>query len=871
MKIQNGCGAKTGHAGMTDSAPSARSVLVTLSGLVQGVGFRPFLHRIALQNGLDGWARNTSGGLEAFATGAPDAVEHFLQTIQRDTPPLSRVERMEVREIPADASGTGGFHILDSAYCAETTFAGADTAPCPDCEKELFTPGNRRFGYPFINCTNCGPRYTIIRALPYDRSRTVMDAFPMCPDCRTEYEDIRDRRYHAQPDCCPDCGPSVFLLDADQKLLARTRQTAPAEPESASDPFTLARRLLADGKILAIKGVGGIHLACNARDPEAVARLRQRKNRPYRPLALMARDLETVRNLCRVSDAEAQLLSSQERPVLLLSKREADSFPDISFSRRLGIMLPYSPTHLLLLPPQDTPEADVPASLCTAPPALDLLVMTSANKSGCPVLTDNEEALMELSGVADAFLLHDRPIENRCDDSVAICSNQRLSFFRRSRGYAPLPFSSARNVDGIISFGAEQTASFAVGRGHDIFVSPHIGDLKNLETLEHYREALALYRRLFLPEPSFLVCDLHPDYFSTQEARTMRSGAHTPAECKKVCAKAIPAPFAQQHASIPLLPVQHHWAHMVSCMEDNGLEQPVFGIIWDGTGLGTDGTIWGAEFLSGDAGSFSRKGSIRPIRLPGGDKAASQIWRTGLSLLQDSGISAVTALNDAPAGKPDTPPSSRTDALPSAWKEVPLSAVSSLLSSGVSCPEASSMGRLFDGIFSIVGDAAQVSFDGEAPQRLEALCPKEAPTDEELSCPSPYPLLFYEEDGLRRFDTWPLVRAVWNDRRCGIPASEISRRFHLTLCHLALSQCLTLNPDRLPVVLSGGVFLNVFLSEGIRRILTAAGFNVFCHHRVPAGDAGLSLGQLVIAAQQRENVNENHFERKDSSCALQSP
>lgn len=845
---------KQDRSGSTAPAAPVRSVLITLSGLVQGVGFRPFLHRIALQNGLSGWARNTSGGLEAFVTGPFPAVEHFLQAIQKEAPPLSRVEKLSVQEqaetlsspklpfFPAHSGLSGGFHILDSAFSAEATFAGADTAPCPECQRELFTPGNRRFRYPFLNCTNCGPRYTIIRALPYDRSRTVMDAFPMCPDCRKEYGEINDRRYHAQPDCCPACGPSAFLLDADGKLLAGTYspalpgnpdQTAGAFPETDCDPFLLARRLLSEGKILAVKGTGGIHLACDAENPEAVARLRRQKNRPARPLALMARDLETVQKICRVSDPESQLLSSLQRPALLLSKKEADSFGHISFGKRLGIMLPYSPIHLLLLPPKDAPEPagliPVSGNACHDP---DLLVMTSANKSGCPVLTDNEAALRELAGIADAFLLHDRPILNRCDDSVALCLDGKLSFFRRSRGYAPLPVFSARNVNGILAFGAEQTASFALGRGHGLFVSPHIGDLKNLETLEHYREAMALYRRLFLPEPSLLVCDLHPDYFSTQEAQKL----------------------AEKYR-LPLLCVQHHWAHMVSCMEDNGLKGPVFGIIWDGTGLGTDDTIWGAEFLTGDAGSFQRRGSIRPIRLPGGDKAASQIWRIGLSLLQDADLlpPAGEKASDTLSVTENAALSSLTDFVPSAWKDAPVSAVLRLLSSGLSCPAASSMGRLFDGIFSIVQNAAQVSFDGEAPQRLEALCPKEIPAPEELLQPSPYPLLFYEENGLRRFDTRPLVQAVWNDRCLGVPAPELSRRFHLTLCHLALSQCRALNPDRLPVVLSGGVFSNVFLTDGIRRILTAAGYEVYCHHGVPAGDAGLSLGQSAIAAQIQEN------------------
>lgn len=745
-------------------------VRITVSGIVQGVGFRPFLHRLALAHKLTGWVRNTSSGVELELEGTPEALDAFAAGLKSDAPPLAVVETVELFPL-AGLAGYRDFSIQASQHSDGATLVSPDIAPCPACLRELYTPGDRRERYPFINCTDCGPRFTIIRSLPYDRPGTSMSGFSMCPDCAAEYGDISTRRYHAQPDCCPVCGPRAFYLDDKGRPLP-------------GDPIALAQKVLAAGGILAVKGAGGIHLACNALDPAAVVRLRRRKHREEKPLAVMCRDLSAAEKLCRLTEEESRLLQSPRRPILLLKKNAADEHNELSANRRLGIMLPYTPLHVLLL----DGSAGGP----------DTLVMTSANLPGRPVMTENDEALTGLQGIADGFLLHDRDIVNRCDDSLAAVYDGREYFFRRSRGYAPQPVTTGPEVSGILAFGAEQKASFAAGREHHAFLSQHIGDLKNAETLDHYRSAMQTYLRLFHIQPSLLVCDLHPDYFSTREAEG----------------------FARQD-SLPLLRVQHHWAHMAACMADNRLDGEAFGIIWDGTGLGSDGTIWGGEFLVGGLRGFRRVGSIRPVRLPGGDAATKKIGRIALSLAWDAGLSP--------------------DALPPCESRAPLLA---MLEKGISCPGASSIGRLFDGVYSLLTGRQAAAYDGQAPELLEALADETVPGQV-------YPLAFYEEDGLRRFDTRPLIRAVCADVAAGISPAAIARGFMDALCRMALEQCRALNPDRLPVVLSGGVFLNQYLLTGITRLLEDAGFSVFTHCRVSPGDEGLCLGQLAIAAAQR--------------------
>ena len=756
-------------------ADAPRRVRVEISGIVQGVGFRPFLHRLAEKHRLTGWARNTPAGVELELEGPAAALDRFVETVRTAPPPLAVVEDLTVQPL-AGRGGYGGFAILPSTAGAAATLAAPDLAPCPACLEELADPADRRYRYPFINCTDCGPRFSILRALPYDRANTSMAGFPMCPACAAEYGDIRSRRYHAQPDCCPVCGPRAFYLDAEGR-------------EQPGDPVAAAQRTLAAGGIVAVKGTGGIHLACDALDPAAVARLRRRKHRPEKPLAVLCRDLATARRLCCISDEEAALLQSPRRPILLLEKRRPGSLGYLSQNRRLGLLLPYTPLHVLL------------ADGSFGGPAA--LVLTSANRPGCPVLIENDDALDALRGVADGWLLHDRPIVNRCDDSVAAVWRGREYFYRRSRGYAPQPLTMP-GADGVLAFGAEQKAGFAAGKGRHVFLSQHIGDLKNAETLDHYRAALDAQTRLFGLAPRVLACDLHPDYSATREAEELAAARR-----------------------LPLLRVQHHWAHMAACMADNRLDGPAFGIVWDGTGLGDDGGIWGGEFLRGGYDAFVRVGSIRPIPLPGGDAAVRQIGRTGLALALDAGLGAEACAALLP-GLPHAP------------------ALGAMLEKGVACPRASSIGRLFDGVYALLTGRIDAGYDGQAPALLEALADPQIPGRD-------YPLAWQQADGLRRFDYRPLVAALCADRAAGVPPAAISRGFMDALCRMARDQCRALNAEGLPVVLSGGVFLNQYLLHGVTRLLEADGFAVYTHRRVSPSDEGLALGQLAVAAAARRS------------------
>ena len=613
----------------------------------------------------------------------------------------------------------------------------------------------------------------------------------MCSGCAEEYYDIHNRRYHAQPDCCPKCGPQVFYTDS-------------TGAKKEGDPFKAAQSLLAGGGILAVKGIGGIHLACDAANASAAARLRQKKHRPEKPLAVMCRSLDAVRNICTLAEDEEKLLTSTARPIVLLAKREKSQLPWLSFGARLGVMLPYTPLHMLLLD-----------GSFGGP---DTIVMTSANKSGCPVMTENDEALEGLVGIADGFLLHNRPIQNRCDDSVIAPWHGAPYYFRKSRGYAPAPLETDFNADGILAMGAEQKASFAMGRGHHVFLSPHIGDLKNAETLIHYQKTLKTYEQLFHITPSLYVCDLHPDYLSVQEAQN-----------------------AASQNGCPVIGVQHHWAHMASCMADNGLSGKCFGIIWDGTGLGTDGTIWGGEFLIGDYESFIRAGSIRPAALAGGDQAIKEIGRIALALLEDAGIDDHSCVP--------------LDGQKCRW-------LRQLIKSGQT-PAASSIGRLFDGICALIMQKPSVSYEGEGAALLEALSPYEVPNFGGMSQMDTYPTAFYQHSGIRFFDTRPMILNIWKDFHNNTDTSVIALRFMSTLCQMALAQCSALNREHLPIVLSGGVFQNRFLLSGVTDLLTQNGFTVYTHRRVSPNDEGLCLGQLAIAQKKRRpdnvfsNANEN--------------
>lgn len=728
--------------------------IIHICGVVQGVGFRPFVHKTVTESGLKGYIKNTSSGVELELEGERAALERFVRELPQRAPRLAVIESVSA-EYTDTLAGYTDFRILHSrTETTRNTLVSPDICICDDCLRELRNPADRRYRYPFINCTNCGPRFTIIRDVPYDRANTSMSTFPMCPDCASEYGDIENRRYHAQPDCCPDCGPSAYFLNAEGN-------------EIPGDAIETARDYLKSSKLVAVKGLGGMHLACRADMPESVNELRRRKQRDEKPFALMCRDTSCAERLCCVSAEEKEILENIQRPIVLLPKREK-GLEYISENNYIGVMLPYTPLHYLLM------GDDV-----------DALVMTSANLSDTPIMYKNEEALEKLHGIADGFLLHDREIVTRCDDSLCWVLNGREYFARKSRGYVPFPIKLHRECDGIIACGAEQKASFALSKGSYVFQSQHIGDLKNIETFENYSQQTKHFERLFDIAPRAAACDLHPDYMSTEFAKSL---------------------------NIPLVQVQHHHAHMASCMADNGLDGSAIGLVWDGTGLGTDGTVWGAECLIGGYAGVDRFGSIRPIPLIGGDKAAKEIDRTAFSLLRESGC--------------DT----------SGIKNVAMYEI--MLSAGFNCPVSSGMGRLFDGAAAILGIKTRCSYEGQGAVLLEAT----ATASDRI-----YPVVL-SGDPLR-FDWRDMIRAMVTDRDAGVETGVIAAGFMNTLIAMAVEMCVKAREQSglHRVVLSGGSFQNMYIMHRLPEKLASAGFEVYIHHRVSANDEGISLGQLMVA------------------------
>lgn len=737
-------------------------VKIEVTGIVQGVGFRPFIHRLVQAHGFAGWVRNTSCGAELELEGEQEEIRRFAGEIRENHPPLALIESVTCAEQPG-LEHYDGFRIIPSDRgAAMQTLVSPDVGICPDCLRELLTPSDRRYRYPFINCTNCGPRFTIIKSVPYDRAFTSMADFPMCPECAAEFRDIENRRYHAQPDCCPVCGPRVFFLDADGR-------------EVPGDAIETARARLRAGQIIAVKGLGGMHLACLPTQVCA-SELRRRKERDEKPFAVMCRNADCARAMCMVSKDEEKALTSFRKPIVLLRKRERGAWPQLSENGSIGVMLPYTPLHVLLFGDD-----------------IDCLIMTSANLSETPIIYQNAEALQKLRGIADGFLLHDREIQTRCDDSLIRVYAGRDYPLRRSRGYVPYPvLLPVRTM--LLACGAEQKASFCISKPGHAFPCQHIGDLKNLETLENYEGQIGHFERLFDVRPAALACDLHPDYLSTEyaEKRAAREG-------------------------LPLIRVQHHHAHMAACMADNGLDGECLGLIWDGTGYGTDGTTWGGELLSGGYGEFRRRGSIRPIPLPGGDRAVKEIWRVGAALLRESGLPAAEA-----------------------FPGVPAAAALSMLEKGFNCPPSSGMGRLFDGVCALLGIRRDCSYEGQGAILLEAACEP----DEEAYAPE-----FSRENGVQTFDWRGLVRALMSDRASGVSAGALASRFMNSLIGAACAQCAAAREETglSRVVLSGGVFQNMYLMERLPGALRARGFDVYVHSRVSCNDEGISLGQLMIA------------------------
>lgn len=738
-------------------------VLIHIHGIVQGVGFRPFIHKLVKEHGLRGYIKNTSSGVELELEGEREELSGFIGDIPRRAPKLAVIEAMETEYLP-DLEGYEDFRILSSKTEAfRNTLISPDICICDDCLRELRTPGDRRYRYPFINCTNCGPRFTIIKDVPYDRAKTSMSAFPMCPDCDREYHDIEDRRYHAQPDCCPDCGPKVFFLDAEGKTVE-------------GDAIELARQSIKAGKIIAVKGLGGIHLACRCDDASIVRELRRRKQRDEKPFAVMCRDADCAREICLVSEDEEKILDGFRRPIVLLRKKR-QGLEHISENGFIGVMLPYTPLHYLLFGDD-----------------IDMLIMTSANLSDTPMMYRNDEAVEKLHGIADGFLLHNRDIQTRCDDSLCWVLGGAEYFARRSRGYVPFPITVGEELLPLLACGAEQKASFCLSKGSYVFPSQHIGDLKNFETLENYTGQIKHFQRLFDIRPQAVVCDLHPDYMSTEYASAIA-----------------------EEESLPLIKVQHHHAHMAACMADNGQNGSVIGLVWDGTGLGTDGTIWGAECLIGDYSGFERFGSILPIPLIGGDRAVKETDRVAFALLDASGCDTGSIEKKG------------------IYKTV--------LDSGLNCPVSSGMGRLFDGVAAILGIKTLCSYEGQGAVLLEAA----AAEDEEV-----YP--FALEGTPLRYDWRGTIRAICADIEAGVDTGRIAARFMNTLIEMAVRQCCAAREaSGIDVAaLSGGSFQNMYIMSRLPGRLEKEGFRVLRHRRVSTNDEGLSLGQLMIAAAKLE-------------------
>ena len=763
-----------------------RRVAVRVEGTVQGVGFRPFVFRLAHELGVAGWVRNDEHGVLAEVEGPTDAVESFITRVRADAPPLAEVGRVACQERPV--RDETGFAIVASGVADPGELPSApvtpDSATCADCLAELFDPADRRYRYPFVNCTNCGPRFTIVRGVPYDRALTTMAAFTMCAACQAEYDDPLDRRFHAQPNACPVCGPAAALLD---------RQ---GHEDALDDPVRTAADALLAGRILAIKGLGGYHLACRADDEAAVAALRARKHREDRPFALMAPDLTAARALVALSPAEEALLVGRERPIVLARRRaEAAVAPSVApGAPDLGVMLPYTPLHHLLA-----------ADTATA------LVMTSANLSDEPIAFRDDDARERLAAIADAFLVHDRPIETRTDDSVVRAVGGRPLILRRSRGYVPaslaLPVPAARPL---LACGAELKSTFCVARGERAWVGHHIGDLKNFETLRSFREGIAHFEELFAVAPEVVAHDLHPDYLSTT--------------------------YAQEREGVQLVGVQHHHAHRAACLAEHGELGPAVGAILDGSGYGTDGTVWGGELLVGDLAGFQRAGHLWPVRLPGGDRAVREPWRMACAWLTVAGED-VSVPPVALAGAVD----------PKRWQ-----AVAQLVASGTAAPLTTSAGRLFDAVGALCGLRAQVTYEGQAAIELEAAALRG-------DGGQPYPVHVQEGDAASAREYPPVlidprkaISRVAGDVTAGVAVPTIAARFHAGLAEALARGCALVAGRRGldGVVLSGGVFQNRVLLEAMTTHLHGAGLRTLVPQRLPPNDGGIAYGQAAVAARR---------------------
>jgi hydrogenase maturation protein HypF len=761
-----------------------KRIKIKIQGAVQGVGFRPFIYRLAAELQLKGWVINSSQGVFIEAEGNLPELESFLVRIYKEKPPQAFIQSLEHSLL--DPAGYRKFEIRQSEETGKkTALVLPDIATCPDCLREIFDPGDRRYYYPFTNCTNCGPRFSIIEALPYDRLNTTMKKFPMCERCRSEYENPADRRFHAQPNACPDCGPQLEFWDNAGNVIA-----------SRQDALLSSVQVIREGKIVAIKGLGGFHLMVDAANPEAVQRLRLRKRREEKPFALMFPSLEDIKQHCFVSNLEERLLLSAESPIVLLQRRQQSQIRNpkseiaegvVPGNPYLGVLLPYTPLHYILMDELGFP-----------------VVATSGNISDEPICFEEHEALKRLGDIADFFMVHNRPIIRHVDDSIARIMAGRELIIRRARGYAPLPITLKNSLPPTLAVGAHLKNTVAMAVKNQVFISQHIGDLETEASYRAFREVIDSFSRLYETEPVSVVCDGHPDYLSTQYAR---------------------------ERGLPLTTVQHHYAHILSCMAENELEPPVLGISWDGTGYGSDGTIWGGEFLLVTKDHFERTACLRTFTLPGGEKAVKEPRRSALGLLYEIWGDTLFERNDlAPL---------------QAFSESELKIIRSMLHKKINVPVTSSAGRLFDAVASLVNLRQLMRFEGQAAMELEFhLQPGFS------GKPYSFRIVKAKKIGVlaRFFIDWePMVREILEDVKKKTPVADISMNFHNTLAEMGVAAAREAGCAR--IALSGGCFQNKYLTERMVQRLTEEGFSPYWHQRVPPNDGGISLGQIVAAGK----------------------
>ncbi len=769
---------------------------IIITGIVQGVGFRPFIFNLADRFGLKGWVGNSDSNVIIEIDEDFQKTTDFINEIKKSAPVLSRIESIEYKEI--EYQGFRNFEIRHSQKNSKgPVFISPDVATCCDCLSEMKDKSDRRYKYPFINCTNCGPRFTIIKNIPYDRDKTTMECFEMCDNCRQEYTKPSDRRYHAQPVSCHDCGPKLSVADENGKIIP--------EINSSSDCIKYTADMVKKGYIVAVKGIGGYHLACDGLNQKAVDRLRTRKHRDDKPFAVMARDLKTVEKYCTISPAEVSILNSPASPIVLLEKREGVMLPDsiAHLNKYLGVMLPYTPVHHLLFEEEAFPE---------------ILVMTSGNLSSEPIFYRDDEAMEGLEGIADAYLTNNREIYIRTDDSVTRVFQDKEYIIRRARGYVPKPVSiNVRELLGldenvelpsVLACGGELKNVFCLNKGKNFYLSHHIGDLENESTNVAFRKGIEHFKRLFDISPQCIAYDLHPNYYSSL--------------------------YALSQPDIDKIAVQHHKAHVASCMAENLLKGDVIGVSFDGTGYGEDGNIWGGEFFTGGYYSFQRAGHLNYVMMPGSDSAVKHPWRMALGYLYASEQGVVDNVIKIAGKLPAFKDRSKEE----------ITFTIKMLEKRINSPFTSSMGRFFDAVSALLGIKTDISYEGQAAIELEYYA--------DICCTEPYDFGIENEEEGFKVNTSCIIKQIVDDILTGYGMEYISSRFHATVADIVLEGCLHIRKinDLNNVILSGGVFQNITLLKMAVELLEKQGFKVFVHSEVPSNDGGISLGQSIMAIAQ---------------------